>query len=277
MVAYLGETAITAPSSDSVTEMNDSAKDNWWQRLTGGLKRTSSALGGAIADLVTKRKLDAATIAEIKDVLIRADLGLDTAARIAAALGEGRYEAGDRRRGQGGGGRRDRKGAHPGRAAARDRCGKKAVRHPGRRRQRLRQDHDHRQARGEIPRRRPRRDAGGRRHVSRRRHRSAQNLGRAHRRRDSSRAKRAPMPPVSFSMPARGERARRRRAARRYRRPPAEPHRIDGGAAKGRPRDEEGRSAAPHAVLLVLDATVGQNALSQVEIFRKVVGVTGSS
>ena len=33
--------------------------------------------------------------------------------------------------------------------------------------------------------------------------------------------------------------------------------------------------AAPHAVLLVLDATVGQNALSQVEIFRKAVGVTG--
>jgi fused signal recognition particle receptor len=33
--------------------------------------------------------------------------------------------------------------------------------------------------------------------------------------------------------------------------------------------------AAPHAVLLVLDATVGQNALSQVEIFRKIVGVTG--
>ena len=32
---------------------------------------------------------------------------------------------------------------------------------------------------------------------------------------------------------------------------------------------------APHAVLLVLDATVGQNALSQVEIFGKIVGVTG--
>jgi len=74
--------------------MNDHAKANWWQRLTGGLKRTSSALGGAIADLVSKRKLDAATIAEIKDVLIRADLGLQTADRIAAALGEGRHEAG---------------------------------------------------------------------------------------------------------------------------------------------------------------------------------------
>ena len=33
--------------------------------------------------------------------------------------------------------------------------------------------------------------------------------------------------------------------------------------------------AAPHAVLLVLDATVGQNALSQVEVFPKTAGVTG--
>src|SRR5262249_2312767 len=33
--------------------------------------------------------------------------------------------------------------------------------------------------------------------------------------------------------------------------------------------------AAPHAVLLVLDATVGQNALGQVEIFGKIAGVTG--
>jgi fused signal recognition particle receptor len=73
--------------------MNDSTKGNWWQRLTGGLKRTSSALGGALSDLVAKRKLDDATIAEIKDVLIRADLGLGTADRIAAALGERRYQA----------------------------------------------------------------------------------------------------------------------------------------------------------------------------------------
>ena len=73
--------------------MDDSAKKNWWQRLTGELRRSSSALGGAISDLVSKRKLDAATIAEIEDVLIRADLGLDTAGRIAAALGEGRYDA----------------------------------------------------------------------------------------------------------------------------------------------------------------------------------------
>jgi fused signal recognition particle receptor len=34
-------------------------------------------------------------------------------------------------------------------------------------------------------------------------------------------------------------------------------------------------ATAPHAVLLVLDATVGQNALSQVEEFRRTAGVTG--
>jgi fused signal recognition particle receptor len=76
--------------------MDDSAtetKGNWWLRLAAGLKRSSSALGGAITDLVAKRRLDAATIADIEDVLIRADLGLDAASRIAAALGDGRYDA----------------------------------------------------------------------------------------------------------------------------------------------------------------------------------------
>lgn len=34
-------------------------------------------------------------------------------------------------------------------------------------------------------------------------------------------------------------------------------------------------AGAPHACLLVLDATVGQNALSQVEVFGKMAGVTG--
>src|SRR5215831_1649157 len=75
--------------------MNESAsetKAGWWRRLTGGLKRTSSALGSAISDLVTKRKLDAETISAIKDVLVRADLGLDTADRIGDALAQGRHD-----------------------------------------------------------------------------------------------------------------------------------------------------------------------------------------
>ncbi len=74
--------------------MDNGAKSNWWQRLTGGLKRSSTALSAPLTDLITKRKLDPSTIAEIHDVLTRADLGLDTAGRIAAVLGEGRYAAG---------------------------------------------------------------------------------------------------------------------------------------------------------------------------------------
>ncbi|HEV2672978.1 MAG TPA: signal recognition particle-docking protein FtsY [Aliidongia sp.] len=38
---------------------------------------------------------------------------------------------------------------------------------------------------------------------------------------------------------------------------------------------KKGDPAAPHSVLLVLDATVGQNAHAQAEIFRELVGVTG--
>jgi fused signal recognition particle receptor len=76
--------------------MNDSTheqpKQSWWRRLSDGLKRTSSSLGSAVADLVTKRKLDREMVGEIEDVLLRADLGTEVAARISAAVGEGRYD-----------------------------------------------------------------------------------------------------------------------------------------------------------------------------------------
>ena len=70
----------------------DTEKRGWWWRLTGGLRRTSSAVAGAVSDLVAKRKLDATLIEELEEVLIRADLGVEAAARIAAAIGEGRFE-----------------------------------------------------------------------------------------------------------------------------------------------------------------------------------------
>lgn len=75
--------------------MNDSTqepKQSWWRRLSAGLKRTSSSLGTAVADLVTKRKLDRAMLDDIEDVLLRADLGTEVAARIAEAVGKGRYD-----------------------------------------------------------------------------------------------------------------------------------------------------------------------------------------
>ena len=74
--------------------MNDQSteKQSWWQRLSGGIKRTSASIGGAVTDLVAKRRLDQAMLDEIEEVLIRADLGVESAARIAAAVGEGRYD-----------------------------------------------------------------------------------------------------------------------------------------------------------------------------------------
>lgn len=67
-------------------------KRSWWRRLTDGLSRTSSALTTGITDLFTKRKLDANTLEDLEDILIQADLGLATSARIAKAVGDGRYD-----------------------------------------------------------------------------------------------------------------------------------------------------------------------------------------
>ena len=75
--------------------MNDSAQtEGWWTRLSGGLRRTSSSIGSSITALVTNRQLDPETLDELEDELVRADLGQDLAARIVEALREGRYPQG---------------------------------------------------------------------------------------------------------------------------------------------------------------------------------------
>jgi fused signal recognition particle receptor len=75
--------------------MDDSAqKANWWKRLSGGLKRTSSSLGSAVTGLVSNRRLDYETLEELESELIRADLGQEIAFRIVDALGQGRYPQG---------------------------------------------------------------------------------------------------------------------------------------------------------------------------------------
>ncbi|MGD9847027.1 MAG: signal recognition particle-docking protein FtsY [Variibacter sp.] len=74
------------------TESQSEPRQSWWRRLSSGLKRTSASIGSAISDLVSKRKLDAAMVEELEDALIRADLGTTVAARIAEAVGKGRYD-----------------------------------------------------------------------------------------------------------------------------------------------------------------------------------------
>ncbi|WP_448950733.1 signal recognition particle-docking protein FtsY [Labrys neptuniae] len=67
-------------------------KKSWWRRLRDGLSRSSSAISRGITDIVLKRKLDATTLEELEDVLIQADLGVDVSTRIAAAIGKGRFD-----------------------------------------------------------------------------------------------------------------------------------------------------------------------------------------
>ena len=79
--------AASPPSTPSAPE-----KKTWWKRLTSGLSRSSSAIGQGIVDVFTKRKLDAAMLDDLEDVLIRADLGVAVATRITEAVGKGRYD-----------------------------------------------------------------------------------------------------------------------------------------------------------------------------------------
>ncbi len=89
----LGEAApLPLAPAEPQPEPAPSPKRSWWRRLTDGLSRTSSALTTGISDLFTKRKLDAGTLEDLEDILIQADLGLATSARIAKAVGEGRYD-----------------------------------------------------------------------------------------------------------------------------------------------------------------------------------------
>ncbi|MCF1484203.1 signal recognition particle-docking protein FtsY [Agrobacterium vitis] len=66
-------------------------KQSWFQRLKAGLFRTSSQLTGQISALFTKRKLDEETLEELEDLLIQADLGVETAMRVTGTLSSERY------------------------------------------------------------------------------------------------------------------------------------------------------------------------------------------
>ncbi|ODT70222.1 MAG: signal recognition particle-docking protein FtsY [Pelagibacterium sp. SCN 63-23] len=64
----------------------------WFARLATGLRRSSDNLASSITSVFTKRKLDAATLDELEDVLIQADLGIDTATAITETLRRDRFD-----------------------------------------------------------------------------------------------------------------------------------------------------------------------------------------
>ena len=63
----------------------------WFSRLKAGLSRSSSSLTAKIAGVVAKRRLDEATLEELEEALIAADLGVETSALLVKALAKDRY------------------------------------------------------------------------------------------------------------------------------------------------------------------------------------------
>jgi fused signal recognition particle receptor len=69
-------------------------KPGWFAELRRGLARTSNALSDNLAGVLTKRKLDEETLDRLEEVLIKADLGVAMAGRIRSAIAKGRYDRG---------------------------------------------------------------------------------------------------------------------------------------------------------------------------------------
>jgi fused signal recognition particle receptor len=71
-----------------------SEKPGWREKLFGGLKKTSGKLAENLTGLVTKGKLDADTLDQIEEALILSDLGPAMAAQIREKLASGRFDKG---------------------------------------------------------------------------------------------------------------------------------------------------------------------------------------
>ncbi|MCC2110886.1 MAG: signal recognition particle receptor subunit alpha, partial [Hyphomicrobiales bacterium] len=82
----------TVAVADAPSPSEGEQKQTWFQRLRTGLSKSSTALGRGITDLFVKRRLDETALQELEDLLIRADLGLDTALVVVDAVGKGRYD-----------------------------------------------------------------------------------------------------------------------------------------------------------------------------------------
>jgi len=71
--------------------MKEEKKVGWLARMNMGLSRSSSKLTSGIKDLFTKRKLDDAALEDLEELLISADIGVATAARLSSSFAGTRF------------------------------------------------------------------------------------------------------------------------------------------------------------------------------------------
>ncbi len=80
------------PSEPEPEPAAKSDKPGALARFSSGLKRSSSRLSEGVASIFTRRKLDAQTLEELEDLLIASDLGTALASRLTAMLGKDRFD-----------------------------------------------------------------------------------------------------------------------------------------------------------------------------------------
>ena len=74
------------------TDTDETPKKGWFARLREGLSKSSKRLVEGIGGLFTKRRLDDATLEELEELLITADLGVETATKLSAELASTRFD-----------------------------------------------------------------------------------------------------------------------------------------------------------------------------------------
>ena len=67
-------------------------RSGWFARLKRGLGKSAGALGGGIAGVLTKRRLDGESLEALEELLITSDLGLALASRLTAELARTRLD-----------------------------------------------------------------------------------------------------------------------------------------------------------------------------------------
>ncbi|PIW30735.1 MAG: signal recognition particle-docking protein FtsY [Rhodobacterales bacterium CG15_BIG_FIL_POST_REV_8_21_14_020_59_13] len=71
---------------------NQEKKKGFFSRLTAGLRRSSSGLSESVTAVFTKKKLDSQTLEALEDALIAADLGAPIALRVTKRLAKDRFD-----------------------------------------------------------------------------------------------------------------------------------------------------------------------------------------
>lgn len=78
-------------AADTAAEEQSAGRSSWLARLRGGMAQSSRRLNQSLTAAFTKRKLDEASLEELEDVLLAADLGPQTAMQITDRLRAGRF------------------------------------------------------------------------------------------------------------------------------------------------------------------------------------------